>query len=218
LRSMGEQSTPLDCPNWMREKRQLVRDEDYDLVSSCVKGDVDAFEALVKKHQKRMLNIAYRMMGDYEEACEIVQDAFVSAHRNLKGFKGKAKFSTWLYRIVINRSKNRLNQLKTQRHREPFSIDDPLLTNDGQIAGEPASNEPSALETLEEKDTRQKVRECIHSLDDEFREVVILRDIQGFTYEEISDLLGIPDGTVKSRLFRAREALKDCLKRAMGAL
>jgi RNA polymerase sigma-70 factor (ECF subfamily) len=202
----------------MREEKQKTRDEDYELVSFCKKGDVDAFEVLVKKHQRRMLNIAYRMIGNYEEACEIVQDAFVSAYRNLKGFKGKSKFSTWLYTIVMNLSKNRLKQLKTQLHREKFSIDNPILTNDGQIKVEPASSEPSALEKLEKREVQQKVQECINSLDDEFREVLILRDIQGFSYGEISDLLKAPEGTVKSRLFRAREAIKDCLKNVIGDL
>lgn len=202
----------------MREEKQKTTDEDYELVSFCKKGDVDAFEVLVKKHQRRMLNIAYRMIGNYEEACEIVQDAFVSAYRNLKGFKGKSKFSTWLYTIVMNLSKNRLKQLKTQLHREKFSIDNPILTNDGQIKVEPASSEPSALEKLEKRDVQQKVQECINSLDDEFREVLILRDIQGFSYGEISDLLKAPEGTVKSRLFRAREAVKDCLKNVIGDL
>lgn len=202
----------------MREEKQKTTDEDYELVSFCKKGDVDAFEVLVKKHQRRMLNIAYRMIGNYEEACEIVQDAFVSAYRNLKGFKGKSKFSTWLYTIVMNLSKNRLKQLKTQLHREKFSMDNPILTNDGQIKVEPASSEPSALEKLEKRDVQQKVQECINSLDDEFREVLILRDIQGFSYGEISDLLKAPEGTVKSRLFRAREAIKDCLKNVIGDL
>ena len=202
----------------MREQKQKTTDEDYELVSSCKKGDVDAFEVLVKKHERRMLNIAYRMIGNYEEACEIVQDAFVSAYRNLKGFKGKSKFSTWLYTIVMNLSKNRLKQLKTQLHREKFSMDNPILTNDGQIKVEPASSEPSALEKLEKRDVQQKVQGCINSLDDEFREVLILRDIQGFSYGEISDLLKAPEGTVKSRLFRAREAVKDCLKNVIGDL
>ena len=202
----------------MREEKQKTTDEDYELVSFCKQGDVDAFEVLVKKHQRRMLNIAYRMIGNYEEACEIVQDAFVSAYRNLKGFKGKSKFSTWLYTIVMNLSKNRLKRLKTQLHREQFSLDNPVLTNDGQIKVEPASSDPSALEKLEKRDVQQKVQGCINSLDDEFREVLILRDIQGFSYGEISDLLKAPEGTVKSRLFRAREALKDCLKKVIGDL
>ena len=202
----------------MREKKQTIRDEDYEFVSLCKKGDVDAFEVLVKKHQKRMFNIAYRMMGNYEEASEIVQDAFVSAYRGIKNFRGRAKFSTWLYTIVINLAKNRLKQLKARLHREKYSINNPIPTHESQIHGELASSEPSALERLEKRETQQKVQGCIDSLDGEFKEVLVLKDIQGFSYDEISDLLKVPEGTVKSRLFRAREAVKDCLKKVIGDL
>ncbi len=202
----------------MKEEKKIITDEDYKFVSLCKKGDVDAFEVLVKKHQKKMLNIAYRMIGSYEEACEIVQDAFVSAYKAIRDFEGKAKFSTWLYTIVMNLSKNRLKQLKTQLYHEQVSIDDPVLTDDGNIKAESVSNEPSILEQLEKKEFQQKVQGCINSLDDEFKDVLILRDIQGFSYDEISKMLKIAEGTVKSRLFRSREALKICLKKVIGDL
>lgn len=202
----------------MKEEKKIITDEDYKFVSLCKKGDVDAFEVLVKKHQKKMLNIAYRMIGSYEEACEIVQDSFVSAYKAIRDFEGKAKFSTWLYTIVMNLSKNRLKQLKTQLYHEQVSIDDPVLTDDGNIKAESVSNEPSILEQLEKKEFQQKVQGCINSLDDEFKEVLVLRDIQGFSYDEISKMLKIAEGTVKSRLFRSREALKICLKKVIGDL
>jgi len=202
----------------MKEKEQRTEDEDAQRVSLCKKGDIDAFEVLVKKHQKRMLNIAYRMIGSYEDACEVVQDAFVSAFKGIKNFEERAKFSTWLYTIVINLSRNRLKQLELKSHREDSSLDDPVLTNDSQITVEPVSDEPSILEKLEKRDVQQKVQECIHALDNESREVIVLRDIQGFSYNEISDMLKIPEGTVKSRLFRARDSLNDCLKKVMGDL
>jgi len=202
----------------MKEKEQRTEDEDAQRVSLCKNGDVDAFEVLVKKHQKRMLNIAYRIIGSYEDACEVVQDAFVSAFKGIKNFEERAKFSTWLYTIVINLSRNRLKQLELKSHREDSSLDDPVLTNDSQITVEPVSDEPSILEKLEKRDVQQKVQECIHALDNESKEVIVLRDIQGFSYNEISDMLKIPEGTVKSRLFRARDSLKDCLKKVMGDL
>jgi len=202
----------------MKEKEQRTEDEDAQRVSLCKKGDIDAFEVLVKKHQKRMLNIAYRMIGSYEDACEVVQDAFVSAFKGIKNFEERAKFSTWLYTIVINLSRNRLKQLELKSHREDSSLDDPVLTNDSQITVEPVSDEPSILEKLEKRDVQQKVQECIHALDNESKEVIVLRDIQGFSYNEISDMLKIPEGTVKSRLFRARDSLNDCLKKVMGDL
>jgi len=201
----------------MREKKQ-TRDEDLEFVASCQAGEVDAFEVLVRRHQKRMLNIAYRTIGNYDEACEIVQDAFISAYKNIKGFQGKAKFSTWLYTIVINLSRNRLKQLKTRRYREAYSTDNPIMTPDGEIKGDPPSGEPSALDRLEARDIQQTVQGCINTLDTEFREVLVLRDIQGFSYDEISAMLKVPEGTVKSRLFRAREGVKDCLKKARGDL
>ena len=199
----------------MREEKQ-TRDKDLEFVASCQEGDVDAFEVLVRRHQKRMLNIAYRTVGNYDEACEVVQEAFISAYKNIKGFKGKAKFATWLYTIVINLSRNRLKQLRTRRHREPYSVDNPIQLADGQIPVDPPANEPSALDRLEARDVQQQVQGCINVLDAEFREVLILRDIQGFAYDEISDMLKVPEGTVKSRLFRAREAMRDCLKNVMG--
>ena len=202
----------------MREKERTIANKDAELVSSCKKGNIEAFEVLVKKHQKSMLNIAYRMVGNYEDACEIVQDAFVSAYKSIKNFKEKASISTWLSAIVINLSRNHLKQMKIQRNREAFSIDDPVLTDEGKIKVEPGSNELSILEKLEKKDVQQKVQGCINSLDNEFKEVLVLRDIQGFSYDEISDMLKMPEGTVKSRLSRARYALKDCLKKVTGEL
>jgi len=193
-------------------------DEDHELVGLCQKGDMDAFGALVEKHQKRMLNIAYRMIGDYEAACEAVQDAFLSAYKAIRKFRGEASFSTWLYRIVINVSKNRMKQMRIRSQREGVSIDDPVETEDGRLSKDPPAQEPSILEQLEKKEVQARVQECINSLDDEYREVLVLRDIQGFSYDEIGDILKIPDGTVKSRLFRARDTLKDCLKNILGDL
>lgn len=201
----------------MKENNQTT-DEDYNLVSLCKKGNVDAFEVLVRKHQKRMLNIAYRMIGNYEDACEITQDAFVSAYKGIKDFEEKSRFSTWLYTIVLNLSRNRLKQLKIRSYREEFSLNDPVITDDSQINKEPVSGETTILERLERRDVQQKVQGCINSLDNEFREVLILRDIHGFSYDEISNMLKIPEGTVKSRIFRARDVLRDCLKRVIGDL
>ena len=192
-------------------------DEDSGSVSLCKNGDIDAFEFLVKKHQKRMLNIAFRMIGNYEDACEVVQDAFISAHKNIRKFEEKARFSTWVCTIVMNLSKNRIKQLRIRGSHEAFSIDDPVLTEDGLMNRTQLSDEPSILEKLEKKNIQQKVQGCIDSLENEFREVIVLRDIQGFPYDEISDMLKIPEGTAKSRLFRARSVLRECLKKVKGA-
>jgi RNA polymerase sigma-70 factor (ECF subfamily) len=202
----------------MEERVPNSADDDSLLVSSCRKGEIDAFEALVKKYQKKMLNVAYRMIGDYDEACEVIQDSFLSAYRSIKKFRGEARFSTWLYSIVLNLCKNRMKQLRTRGGREVYSIDARPETEEGPRQMDPPDPGPSAAEQVEKKEVDARVLGCINGLDSEYREVLVLRDIQGFSYEEIRDILKIPDGTVKSRLFRARDALKECLKKVLGDL
>lgn len=165
------------------------------------------------RHQKKVFNTALRMTGDYDEACEVVQEAFLAAFRAIRKFRGEAKFSTWLYGIVVNVSKTRLKQA-AQRRRKTVSIDDPADDPADGLAAEGVS----ALEALEKKDVQAKVQRCIGTLEEEFREVLVLRDIQGFSYDEIGGILEVPEGTIKSRLFRAREAMKNCLKKELGRL
>ncbi len=200
------------------DAQRTSAEDDYALVAACRKGDVDAFEALVEKYQKKTFNVAFRMLGDYEDACEVVQETFLSAYRAIKKFRGDAAFATWLYGICINHAKNRIKQTRSRTHHEGPSLDEVTVTEDGPIAFEPASTDPLASEQLEKKELQEKVQECIGALEDGYREVLVLRDIQGFSYEEISDILKIPDGTVKSRLYRARDALKNSLKNIVGDL
>jgi RNA polymerase sigma-70 factor (ECF subfamily) len=193
-------------------------DVDAALVASAQKGDLYAFEQLAAKHQKKMLNIAYRLIGDFDDACEVVQDAFVSAYKNIGTFRGDAKFTTWLTTITLNLSKNRLKQVRSRQGHEAFSLNAPIQTDDGMMRMDPPSKEPSALDRLEQRDVQAAVQDCIKALDTDFREVLVLRDMQEFSYEEIGGVLNVRIGTVKSRLFRAREMVKDCLKRFMGEL
>jgi RNA polymerase sigma-70 factor, ECF subfamily len=193
-------------------------DIDAPLVAAAQGGDLQAFEALVARHQKRMLNIAYRFLDDYDEACDTAQEAFVSAYKHLGSFRGEAKFTTWLTTITVNFSKNRLKQLKSRKGHEAYSLDDPIDTDDGSLKHDPPSNETSALRKLEQDEIRQRVQHCVKKLEPDFREVLVLRDLQNFSYEEIGDILKVRAGTVKSRLFRAREMVKECLKRVMGEL
>ena len=200
----------------MSEKETKSPDNDYELVSRCRKGDLEAFEALVVKHQKKMLNTAFRMVGNYEDACEVVQDAFLSAYKAIQKFEGRSSFSTWLCSIVINASRNRIEQLRSAARHEQFSLDDPVSTEDGSMRIELASDCPSAIDQFEKKEIQAGVQKCINTLETEFKEVIILRDIQGFSYDEISDMLRVAQGTVKSRLFRAREYMKKCLLKVLG--
>ena len=202
----------------MNEREHKNIDDDLENVLRCQEGDVDAFEGIVRKYQKKMFNISYRISGDYNDAAEVAQDAFVAAYRNIKSFKGKSRFSTWLSAIVVNLSRNRLKQVRTRSLKERVSINDPLDADCGQTEKEYASSELSVLDKLERREVQLRVQGCINALDDEFKEVVVLRDIQGFSYDEISDMLEIAGGTVKSRLHRARDSIKNCLKKFVGDL
>jgi RNA polymerase sigma-70 factor (ECF subfamily) len=216
---MGNETNPLAGLSYNKGENSIPSaDDDAGLVSRSRQGDLDAFEQLVLKHQKRMLNIAYRLIGDYDEACEVAQDAFLSAHRNIKMFRGDSKFTTWLTAITVNLSKNRLKHLKSRHGHEAYSLDDPVETIDGEMIIDPPSTAPSVLDRLEKRDVQSRVQDCIKVLDSDFREVLVLRDLQDLSYEEIGSLLKLHGGTVKSRLFRAREMVKDCLKRVMGEL
>lgn len=200
----------------MTDAEEIRGDEDREHVLLSINGDLDAFELLVDKYEKRMFNIAYRIAGDLEDAAEIVQDAFFSAHRNLKNFEQKSRFSTWLYSITVNTAKNRLAQARARNRHETCCLDDPPSHEEGKKNFELSSREPSALNLLINKDRQKSVQKCLSRLDQDFRSVIVLRDIQGFSYAEIGDMLAIAEGTVKSRLFRARDAVRDCLKKLLG--
>lgn len=192
-------------------------DEDATLVASWRQGEIASFEALVRRHQKRMFNIAYRITGDYEDACEVVQDAFIAAYRGIGSFRGASRFVTWLTSITVNTARNRLQQLRTKRHNESFSLD-VLEGEDCPLPHGSWSAAPSDLERLERLELYEKLHGCIGTLAAEYRETIVLRDLQDFSYDEMCAILSVRPGTVKSRLFRAREMVKDCLKRAVGEL
>lgn len=192
-------------------------DDDAGLVALSQKGDLDAFEQLVHKHQKKMFNIAFRIAGDHEDASEIVQDAFVAAYRGIGRFRGASRFTTWLTTITINQARNRLKQVRSRLLHEVNSLDAPIEREDGQLMADPPSKAASVLDQMEQRDLRRKVQECITELEQDFREVIVLRDLQEFSYDEIGMMLKVAAGTVKSRLFRAREAVKECLKKTRGA-
>ena len=190
--------------------------DDMALAEACRSGDLAAFEQIVKRHQRMLLNVAFRITGVYEDACDIVQDAFIAAWKKIGDFRGEARLSTWLTAIVVNLSRNRLQQMRTKARAEAYSLNAPLAGSDCELVPDPPGNAPSVLERMEEAELRQALQRCISALTAEFREVLVLRDMQELSYEEVGGALGLREGTVKSRLFRAREAVRDCLRRAVG--
>ena len=202
----------------IEDKKAPVADDDLEYVMACRKGDTEAFSVLVERHSRKMLNIACRMLGDYDEACDVTQEAFLAAFRAIGKFKEEAKFSTWLHRIVVNYTKNRLKQRQRLSRHEGASLDETADGPGGCPVCLAASNEGHPGEQFERRELEAQVQKCISTLEGDYREVLVMRDIQGFSYEEIRDVLRIPDGTVKSRLSRARMAMKDCLKKVIGDL
>ena len=162
------------------------------------RGDIDAFEILVRRHEKAIFNLAYRMLGDYDDAAEISQEVFLSAYRAIGQFRGEANFSTWLYRIALNHAITRRKSMNSRQKR--------LVPLDGSEIIDEAQVGPS--ETLEKKERRERVQSALNELEPEDASVILLRDLQDISYEDVARMLEIPVGTVKSRLHRARQALK----------
>ena len=190
--------------------------DDAALAEACRTGDLAAFECLVQRHQRMLLNVAFRMTGVYEDACDIVQDALIAAWQKIGDFRGEARLSTWLTAIVVNLSRNRRQQMQQRDRREAYSLNAPIPGTDGDDPPDPPDRAPSVLEQMEEAELRQHLRRCMDALTTEFREVIVLRDMQELSYEEVGAVLKLREGTVKSRLFRARDAVKDCIRKAVG--
>ena len=171
---------------------------DAECVRRLLQGQTDAFEILVRRHQKAIFNLVYRMLGDYDEAAEISQEVFLSAYRSIGQFRGDANFSTWLYRIALNHaSTRRRNLAKWQQRTVP--IDATETANEQQL--DPA-------ETLEQKEIQEQVQKALNGLEPRDAMIILLKDLQDVPYEEVARVLEVPVGTVKSRLHRARQALK----------
>ena len=174
---------------------------DAECVKRVQRGDTKSFEILVRRHQDTTFNLIYRFLGDYDEASEAAQEVFLSAYKSIQQFRGDASFSTWLYRIAFNHASSRRKSLNSKRQRQ-VSLDDNLVLVD---CG--ANPENSA----EQKEIQQCVQQALNSLDGDDAQIILLRDLQDVSYEDIAETLDVPVGTVKSRLHRARQALRASL-------
>jgi RNA polymerase sigma-70 factor (ECF subfamily) len=183
---------PLDDPP--RDDAQLIR--------ATLGGEPAAFGQLVLKYQDRLYNTLYRVLGSAEDARDVAQDAFVQAFLKLESFRGSAAFYTWLYRIGFN-----LAMSHRRRGRPVASLD----TSRSEHGVEPADGRPTPEADAARHDRARLVHAALAGLADDYRQVVVLREIDGFRYEEIAEILEVPIGTVRSRLFRARLQLRDRL-------
>ena len=188
------------------------RDEDTALVRAIQAGDMAAFDRLVLKYKDKIFNLVCWFLGDYQEANDCAQETFIKVFKSLKKFRFESAFSTWLYRIAINTCKNKLKSSAFRWKKKTVSLENPKGSKDGDLAFEIRDESPSPVIELEKKERLTLIRKAIKSLHEEQNEVVVLRDIQGLSYEEIAIITGLNIGTVKSRLARGRLALRNKLK------
>jgi RNA polymerase sigma-70 factor (ECF subfamily) len=181
---------------------------DIELVRRCKSGDRKSFNELMIKNQKRIFNIMYRFCGDYEDARDLTQDVFVKVYKSLKTLKEDKKFKSWIITIATNTYKNRYKYLKSRGKGRSYSIDCPKELEDSEVKRDLKDCNPGADELVHKSRVQKIVQDKISLLKDDYKEVIVLRDIDGLSYEEISAILSISIGTVKSRIFRARDELK----------
>jgi RNA polymerase sigma-70 factor (ECF subfamily) len=194
-----ELSAAGKCPNYS----ETPVSDDAQLIDQALGGQSEAFGLLVLKYQDRLFNTVFHMVGQAEDARDIVQEALVQAYLKLDSFRGESAFYTWLYRIALNLAASH------QRRRRPAASLD-AMRETGSV--EPADEEDNPAESLERQERCRQVRQAIAQLADEYRSVLVLREIDGFPYETIAEVLDLPLNTVRSRLHRGRLQLKKTLK------
>ncbi len=187
---------------------------DGQLVAKAQRGDTAAFGSLVERYQDPLFNGVYRMVGQREEAEDLAQEAFVKAFRGIGRFEGRSSFYTWLYSIAFNLVISYRRKTGSARHLNPLSLNHGGGDDGPGLEAQDASEGPDAQ--AQRGETRQRIEAAIAELDAEHRAVIVMRDIEGFDYETIAEVLGCPQGTVKSRLHRARLALREMLKDLVG--
>lgn len=185
--------------------------EEQELVERLKRRDEAAFNAFVLRYQDRVFRVLLRMLGDRAEAEDLAQEVFISIFKAIESFRGDSQLATWVYRVATNHCRNRLKYLARRRRQLTDDFDEE------DAAGAQGASTPDRQGTpdrlLEARQTEQLLQQGLLSLDEEQRELVVLREVEHLSYEEIMAITGLPEGTVKSRLHRARSALREHLER-----
>lgn len=199
--------------NWLDRPAELTAQEA--LFVSRLKANEDAaYDELVRTYSGPIYHVAYRMTGDAAEASDAVQDIFLKIFRNIGGFKGEAALKTWIFKIAFSEILNRLRWWKRRHRYATLSLDE---SPNGNTPGDGVADAgPTPEEVLQAKERENAIQQALRRLSHEHRSIIVLRDIEGFSYTEIADVLGISMGTVKSRLARARADLKKSLMRYLS--
>lgn len=202
------------------QARARDRARDQELVDKARAGDTRAFRSLVEHHQARLFAVAYGMLRDRDDAMDVVQDAFIKAHKKLGEFEGNAAFSTWLYRICVNLC---IDRKRADARRRKVDLDDALASGLGdddslyaesELGGRLSGTNP--LKNTSDKELGAELGRALGGLSSDHQSILLLREVEGMSYEEIAETLGIPRGTVMSRLFHARKNMQRLLRPFLG--
>ena len=196
----------------------MSEETDLNLVKRAGNGDDDAFRVLVERYQRKVYSIAFNMVRNRDDAMDLTQDAFVKLHRSLTSFQGQSSFYTWLYRIVVNLG---IDHLRKAGRFTSIDYDDTYQRNEDQVQGD-GSLLPSRLGTnpekaLGRKELMSQMQTALDSLSENHRMAIILREVEGLSYTEIAEVMGVSKGTVMSRLHHARKNMQDALSPYVGA-
>lgn len=175
-----------------------------------------AYDELVRVYHAQMFHVAFRMLGDSGDAADVVQEIFIKVFRNIKGFKGESALKTWMFRIAFSEILNKLRWWKRRHRHSTVSLDDDSNGNGSSYSQHVSDAGPTPEQALQSKEQEEAITRALGRLSCDHRSIIILRDIEGFSYGEIADVLGISIGTVKSRLARARSDLKKALIRFLS--
>ncbi len=179
------------------------------LIERCKSGDTAAFDEIVRRFEKRVFNYALRVTGNYNDACDVAQEAFIRAFHSIQTFRGDAKFATWIYRIVTNVY---LDERKKHKSHPTISLDDTIELEENSVTRQIEDSTPSPDEILQTKERMRVLQRVINALPDYQRIIITLYHVEHRSYEEIAEILDLPIGTVKSRLNRARLAIAEMLE------
>ncbi len=185
--------------------------EDQQLVERVQKGDKLAFDLLVKKYQHKVFTLIGRLISDHATINDVAQDAFIKAYRALPNFRGDSAFYTWLYRIAVNTAKNYL----TAQNRRPPNSDVDVSDAEYYTSGDALHDIATPERVLLKNELKTRIFQAIEELPDELRTAITLRELEDMSYEQIADVMACPVGTVRSRIFRAREAIERHIKELM---
>ena len=210
--SGGAVSKRTEIERVVRTREPKDEAPDAELIGRFLDGSEEAFNRLVLKHQRRAYNIAFRFLSNHEDALEVAQDAFVRVYRNLRRFKGRSSFVTWLYKIILNLARNRHRYRVSRGEQKKVSLDNPKQYEDSKGPREIEDTKLSPARELDGRDIQEQIQRGLMRLAPEHRQVIILRHIEELTYDEMSQVLQCAEGTVKSRLHRARLELRELLR------